>query len=397
MRHPISKSTALLLWLSLALGAQAQKPTFNEGLELKRAQKLGEAAAVFHAVLKDEPQNVDAMVQLATVEGWQRHYDEAIRWWEKAHAIRPDDADIGVGLARVHYWKGEQGDAASILQQVLERHPRYLDALMLMGDVQMARGDAGGARGYYLRAAKVDADAPDLKRKLANAQTPLRWRFDSGISFDDYSPGRGQGEHSFFSQLGYQLPRGTIWVRHQQYNFFNQIDNGVGFGGSARMGSKTVLSGEIEVIGEPDFQPRWKLQIGGDRLVRDWTISGAYRRWEYPFGVVHMFLPGLRWQARPWVAGMFRYNISRNIDQSVTGAWQLQGDFQPAERVLLYAGYARGEENIPPQARAEFWTIAGGASWSPHRRLGVRLDYSYEHRPVFWDRHSIGPGVRISF
>ncbi|MEO5936904.1 MAG: YaiO family outer membrane beta-barrel protein [Terriglobales bacterium] len=390
---------SLLLLTATGLAWQATKPTLAEGIRLKREQKLAAAADIFHAILKDAPQNVEAMVQLATVEGWQNHFDQSLQWWEKAYAAKPDDADIGVGMARIQYWKGTNAAAVGTLERVLAQHPEYLDALLLMGDVQMASNSPGEARSYYLRAQKVDAAAPGLAKKLENASAPLRWRFDTGISADDYNQGRGQGEHSFFAQLGYKAhARANVWVRHDQYNYFNQIDNSVSLGTILLVAEPLAVTTEVSIIPRAEFQPDWKFHVNGDYIVHPQvTLSGMYRRWKYPQGAVHMFAPGVRWQALPWLAAGGRYTVSRNIDKSVTGAWQTQFEFQVDDEVQLYAGYARGEENIPPQARAKFQAYSTGAIWHPHRRLGLRLDYSFERRPKFWDRHSIGPGVRVSF
>ncbi len=395
-----TKTLCSLLLLTASCSAwQAIKPTLEDGIQLKREQKLAAAATVFRSILADEPQNVDAMVQLATVEGWQKNYDESLRWWEQAWALRPQDADIGIGFARVQYWKGANAQAEAILRRVLETAPKYPDALILMGDIQMASGSAGEARTFYLRAHEVDANAPGLAKKLANAAAPLRWRFDTGISADDYNQGRGQGEHSFFSQLGYKAHRrASVWVRHDQYNYFNQIDNSVGFGATVLVAKALAVTTELSFIPRPEFQPKRKFHLSGDYVVHpQLTFSAGYRRWMYPFGAVNMFTPGLRWQALPWLAAGLRYTVSRNIDKSVTGALQTQLDVQVDEQVMLYGGYSRGEENIPPQARAFFQAYSTGAIWNPHRRLGLRLDYSFERRPKFWNRHSIGPGVRVSF
>lgn len=389
----------LLLLTAVCAAWQAPQPTLAEGITLKRERKLAAAATVFRSVLAKEPQNVDAMVQLATVEGWQKHYDESLRWWEQAWTLRPDDADIGIGFARVQYWKGANAQAEATMRRVLKGAPQYADALILMGDIQMAAGSPNEARIFYGRAQKIDPTSPGLEKKLANAAAPLPWRFDTGISADDYNQGRGRSEHSFFSQLGYQAHRrASVWVRHDQYDYFNQIDNSVGFGATLLVAKPLAVTTEFSLIPRPDFQPKRKFHLSGDYLVHPRvTVTGGYRRWMYAFGVVNMFTPGVRWQALPWLAAGLRYTVSRNIDKTVTGALQTQLDFQVDEKVQLYTGFARGEENIPPQARAKFQTYSSGVVWNRHRRLGLRLDYSFERRPLFWNRHSIGPGLRVSF
>src|SRR5262249_44338274 len=150
--------------------------------------------------------------------------------------------------ARVHYWKGDNAEATAAMERVLKETPKYADALVLMGDIQMAWDRPSEAHAFYQRAHEVDAATPGLEAKLRNAISPLRWRFDAGYSNDDYDGSRGPGEHSFFTQLGYRAhPRANVWVRQDYYNYFSKIDNGVGFGTAMVVAKPLVITSEVEV------------------------------------------------------------------------------------------------------------------------------------------------------
>jgi YaiO family outer membrane protein len=391
----------ILALLLLSISALAQIDTTAElqnGLALKKARHLPEAATAFRAVLASDPNNLEAIVQLATVESWQKHYDESIRLWEKALAAKPHDADYRIGLARVDYWSGDFGRANRELQRVLEEFPKYPDALVLMGDVQLAQERPADARRFYLRAQSEDSNYPDLTTKIARAIAPLHWRYDSGFAAEHFT-GVRNNEQTTYEQLGYSFNRkSTAWIRHEYLNRFDRLDNTIGFGGSYVVAKPVVLLAEIFLTPKNDFEPDWKLHLGGEYMINTrLSLTGDYRHSSYNAGGVDTYTPGFRTQLSSWLAFNFKYNISHNLDNTITGAYQVRSDFQINERTLFYAGYARGTEDIPPLASAFLVVYSTGAVWNTTRRLGLRVDYSYEHRRNFYNHQSLGPGIRLSF
>ena len=93
--------------------------SLDEALALKQDQRLPEAEAAFTAILADEPGNLRALGERATVRGWQRRYPEAIADWKAVLARDPNQADAHVGLARVLFWSGQRQAAPSLMARRL--------------------------------------------------------------------------------------------------------------------------------------------------------------------------------------------------------------------------------------------------------------------------------------
>src|SRR5437588_2708684 len=111
--------TLLFLTFSGALSTQ----TLEQAMRLKKEQRFAQAAQAFQAISSREPANIEALAQLATLQGWLQHYEEAIASWERAIAIDPNDIDHRIGLARVLYWNHNFVRAESELWLTLQTQP----------------------------------------------------------------------------------------------------------------------------------------------------------------------------------------------------------------------------------------------------------------------------------
>lgn len=145
---------------------------FEEALKLKKAGKHAAAASAFQAIAAGEPKNVDALEQLATLQGWLGKHDESLATWRRALSLAPDNSDLRLGLARVLYWKGERKESLDELATVLEDQPDSVEAWTLDGDVLMADGRPAEARKAYKRAKTLAPNDRDLDKKLAGTEPP---------------------------------------------------------------------------------------------------------------------------------------------------------------------------------------------------------------------------------
>ena len=93
--------------------------TFDEGVALKKQEKFVEAEAVFAQLVREDPQNVKALAQQATLLSWLGKFDAALAAWRRAVELEPDEPDYSVALSRVQYWKGDLGEARTRLDTLL--------------------------------------------------------------------------------------------------------------------------------------------------------------------------------------------------------------------------------------------------------------------------------------
>ncbi len=80
------------------------------------------AAAIDHAVELD-PKNLEYLRTRADLASWRGDYATALDSDQRILAIAPDDPGAHLGIARVHYWRGELGDSACAYRDYLARQP----------------------------------------------------------------------------------------------------------------------------------------------------------------------------------------------------------------------------------------------------------------------------------
>jgi YaiO family outer membrane protein len=377
-----------LLLLGCLLTPAAQAASMEEGLRLKQQERFADSAAVFTQLLREHPQDLAVLEQLATLEGWLQRYDDSAAHWRQAIALAPQRPDYRVGLARVLYWKGDHAGALDALDAVAAE-PAHYDALVLRGDVLMAQGRPDAARAAYLRAQSLPQADAGLAAKLARARPPLRWRLDAGAAFDDYSELRGS-EHSLFAQLGYQFsPAFSAYVHYDRFDWFDTDDQTLLAGAYWLPHPQWLLALEAGRTPDADFRPKTQAN-----LQVEWLLQGpvqpllGYRWYDYDNGRVATVTPGLRWLPAPFSLEL-RYAASKNTDGSDTGVTTLRAAWEGSERWTPYVLYASGKEALPPQPEADFDVYAAGLLWNLTPAFGLRLDYAYEDRPDFYERNTV--------
>lgn len=396
-----SRLMMIALALSCSAVAAGAETSFEKGLELKRQEKFAEAAEVFAKIVKKEPKNSDALQQLALLQGWLKRYDASVRTWKSALALSPDNLEFRMGLARVLNWKGALAEAKGEYRRALGINPREFDALMALGDIAMREARPREARKYYELALVVRPDDPSARARLSGARPPAAWRLDAGYLYDGYNRGR-VAEHNAYLQLGRslaELGRGaSLWFRGEEQRHFQLTDGTLNFGGALRPVEPFAAELELGVTPDADFRSDWQLFLAATFPWRKAVVpSFDFRHFGYSNGSVDIFMPGLRVQLGPKVAATYKHSIAKNISGKDTQSGQARVDFEWSERYSSYAGYAQGNESLPPLSTAFNEVIFLGAAVRLDERWGVRCDYGYESRPRFFIRHSAGAGLTYRF
>ena len=65
----------------------------------------------------------------------------AVGYCRKASELQPDDPTYAYTLAFFLHRKGETAEAVRTLKAIMERHPGYKDAEVLLGDITKNKGD----------------------------------------------------------------------------------------------------------------------------------------------------------------------------------------------------------------------------------------------------------------
>ncbi len=106
-------------------------------------------------------------------------YNTALKYFEKARAIRPEDDNTAMRLLRVYFNLGMKGPAAGLLEKMIAKDPADGKLLSQYADICYSLEDLSRAEELYRRASIMSKD-PGIKKKLAEVLTWQR-KYDEAI------------------------------------------------------------------------------------------------------------------------------------------------------------------------------------------------------------------------
>lgn len=104
---------------------------FNMGLLKAEKKDLQEAEKYLKLAFQSDPQMAQAAYNLCIITAKNR-IGEAVTWCRKALDLRPQDPKYSYTLAFYLDQKGERAEAVRILKGLLQKHPQYKDAEILL-------------------------------------------------------------------------------------------------------------------------------------------------------------------------------------------------------------------------------------------------------------------------
>jgi tetratricopeptide (TPR) repeat protein len=125
--------TKLLKTFVLAVSTITLFLGWRAGMGLLRAELNDPKGAEKHLrkALEADPQMAQAAYNLSVITSKDR-IDEAISWRRKAADLRPQEPRYRLTLAFYQNQRGDRDEAAGTLKVILEKHPEYRDAEMLL-------------------------------------------------------------------------------------------------------------------------------------------------------------------------------------------------------------------------------------------------------------------------
>jgi len=146
---------------ALVLDARYEPARLNLGKLDALEGRIERARERYQTMLRNNPEHVPAMAELATLAEHEGDLEEAIRWLEKVRTLAP--GALGEALRLVDlYIETDSADVAHSLARELEgRHPEDLRVLAALGRAEIARGDPDHAQVTFQRMSRLagyDAD-----------------------------------------------------------------------------------------------------------------------------------------------------------------------------------------------------------------------------------------------
>lgn len=161
-----------------------------QAAQLARAGQARAAIDAYQRALSWRPESPNSWYNLARLLRRVRRYDDALAAYQQAlnhHADQPEEVHLNRAVILADHL-ARPVDAERELHTALKLNPRYLPALLNLGNICEHRGDASGAIGHYSRALFIDPyNALALSRlssiqPLSGAADPLIQRLRQAIA-----------------------------------------------------------------------------------------------------------------------------------------------------------------------------------------------------------------------
>lgn len=264
-----------LLWAvalaSAPVAAQAQQARAERTDAATAAQAagaFGEARQILRSLLRESPDDPDILRRLAMVDAADGDLDTAMERIELATRLAPDDLDIALARAYILFWRGNTDQSWVVLDQIEARQPNYPELAGLRAALDRDAQDDG----IRLRALSVGLGFSDIKLRSGVTRT---WNSQNFVGAIDVS-------------------RSDTVILSANREDRGSVDTRMG----ARVDHR-LRNGYFYVAGtavlEPNFQERWSLSGGGERVVaRGVTGLIDLRVAEYDTDTIVAVQPGIR-------------------------------------------------------------------------------------------------------
>jgi arylsulfatase A-like enzyme/Tfp pilus assembly protein PilF len=131
--------------------------------KISRARDLGHdenelaaAMGMLDEVLKEDPKVIDAWFTLGNMAARRGRHDEAVGYFKRALALKPDDEEAVVNLAHAYRKLGRDDDALVGFRRFLELDPKNAQVHYEIAQILLDRGDNRGAADELRQALAVE-------------------------------------------------------------------------------------------------------------------------------------------------------------------------------------------------------------------------------------------------
>lgn len=148
----------------------------QEALHYHRSGKVREAEMAYERVLKQDPDNVDALHLLGVLASHGGRHDEAVARIGRAIEISPNIPALYLNLGNVYQMKGDLELAIASFQRALALKPDFAEAHLNLGNAFQAQKAYDSALSHYEKALAIKPDHPDILMNMGNVlQAQHRW------------------------------------------------------------------------------------------------------------------------------------------------------------------------------------------------------------------------------
>jgi len=129
----------------------------------RQAPPLDEAKVqALMTVIKNDPKNAGAAVQLANTYFDAERYEDAIKWYEEGLRLDPKNPDASTDLGISYYYTGQIDRALQQFETSLAINPRHTKTMLNKGIVlAFGKQDLAGAEAAWKQVVEIAPDSPE--------------------------------------------------------------------------------------------------------------------------------------------------------------------------------------------------------------------------------------------
>ena len=119
-------------------------------------------ARALQNVAAQDPKAAQPRVQLANLYFDAERYSDAIKWYEEALALTPQDANVSTDLGVAYYYTNQPDRAIKQFEQSLAADPKHTKTMLNMGIVKaFGKQDLAGAAAAWHQVIAIAPDSPE--------------------------------------------------------------------------------------------------------------------------------------------------------------------------------------------------------------------------------------------
>jgi tetratricopeptide (TPR) repeat protein len=128
-----------------------------------RAAVLDDAkVAALKSVADHQPSNARPRVELADLYFDAERYDDAIKWYQDALKLAPNDVNVSTDLGVCYYYTNQPDKALDQLDRSLAINPTHAKTLLNVGIVRaFGKQDLAGATKAWQQVVSLEPDSPE--------------------------------------------------------------------------------------------------------------------------------------------------------------------------------------------------------------------------------------------
>ncbi|OUL35186.1 hypothetical protein BV372_11700 [Nostoc sp. T09] len=154
-------SVSLATTPQLASTKTTVEQLFQQGNAVQEAGKYSEAEAIWHRVLRIDPNNFVAYYNLGCALYKQKKLEQAIAAYEKAIQLNPKNADAYVGMADALFSQKKLEQAIAAYKKAIQLNPKNADVYLALGVVLYEQNKPEQAIAAYEKAIQINPEKAD--------------------------------------------------------------------------------------------------------------------------------------------------------------------------------------------------------------------------------------------